>query len=146
MNNNVIGRWVMWQLQVPRQQIKKYLNYVIMKKKISAIVVLSVIILSIGVVLNLKSSNYVHSHEDHENCTELAQVKAGGINCPNCFRAYDDYGHCPLCDYLDCPNCGNHYLCIIDNICHHCGEWNPIMACKKCGLSYIECNCDEPEF
>ena len=82
-----------------------------MMKKISVAIVLSVIMLSVGLVLNFKTEECVHLHESHENCVELAQVRAGETHCPNCFREYDRYGHCPLCDYDDCPNCGNHYLC-----------------------------------
>ena len=117
-----------------------------MMKKISVAIVLSVIMLSVGLVLNFKTEECVHLHESHENCVELAQVRAGETHCPNCFREYDRYGHCPLCDYDDCPNCGNHYLCDIDNFCHHCGELNPLMTCKKCGESYIKCSCPEPDF
>ena len=44
-----------------------------MMKKISVAIVLSVIMLSVGLVLNFKSVECVHSHESHENCAELAQ-------------------------------------------------------------------------
>ncbi len=116
-----------------------------MMKKISVAIVLSVIMLSVGLVLNFKTEECVHLHESHENCVELAQVFSDSERCPTCFTYEDEWGHC-WCEYLDCPDCGNHKLCKADMICHHCGELNPIKTCKKCGESYIKCSCPEPDF
>lgn len=114
-----------------------------MLKKISMAIVLSVVMLSVGLVLNSKSVECVHSHESHENCAELAQVKVAGNNCLACGSIYDEGGFCPNCDYMDCPNCGNHTLNRLLNYCFKCGEPIQGYACEKCGRPYELCDCDE---
>ena len=119
------------------------LIFKIMLKKISVAIVLSVIMLGVGLVLNSKSVECIHSHENHENCAELAQARAGDHNCLACGSIYDEGGFCPNCDYMDCPNCGNHTLNRLLNYCFKCGEPIQGYACEKCGRPYELCDCDE---
>ncbi len=116
-----------------------------MKVKTIGAIVLSVIMLSVILVLNYQTTDCALSHNEH-NCIHLAQVNSTQSICEACFSGYDQYGHCPICDYNMCPNCGETKLCKDHYFCHHCGEWKPMRTCKKCGESYIECNCDEPDF
>ena len=114
-----------------------------MMKKISVAIVLSVIMLSVGLVLNFKSVECSHSHKHHDSCKEFAQIMTIESNCPTCFSVIDGLGFCPSCDYMYCPNCGDNTLNTLLNFCFKCGEPSQGYACEKCGKPYELCECDE---
>lgn len=118
-----------------------------MKKKAIITVVLSVIALSVGIVMNLNDSkcNDLHSIKSHNCEHHLTEARAADNQCPTCFRLYDEYGLCPLCDYEECSNCGNWTKMKYLNFCIVCLYGDPYEICENCGKKLRDCTCNKKE-
>ena len=82
--------------------------------------------------VSFHSEKCLHEHEHMLLCVV-------SDHCPNCFNRTDEFGLCPMCDYLDCPVCGNHSLPYGAN-CKECG-FNYFDICEEHGVPYEFCGC-----
>ena len=114
-----------------------------MKKKVLFCTLLSVVVLALGLVLSSSNSVNVESEKCHDCSEHLAEAKLIiDDRCEACFRYPDEYGLCPMCDYEDCPNCGEWKQIKNTNYCTNCNDRNPNNSCHLCGKLFKDCICD----
>ena len=132
-----------------------------------------------GLITKEKPVACVHEHHEGETCahehssdsynivsinlftqsSKQSMSRAGDQICSSCFYPIDEFGCCTFCDYVDCPNCGNHSLNPNNNICRKCGYYitsicpycgslvsicghSPEDFCGMCGEHKSRCVCD----
>ena len=112
-----------------------------MKKKLFIISLVLFALATIGVVIDFSNAQCSHSLDSH-NCSEhLTQVRNIDDRCPTCFRTYDIYGFCPLCDYETCPICSEWTYIKDMEFCVKCDNRVPEAVCNLCGKLLRDCNC-----
>ena len=90
----------------------------------------------------IPTDNDLHSIKSHNCEHHLTEARAVDNQCPTCFRLYDGYGLCPLCDYIECSNCGNWTKMKHLNYCIACFYEDPYEICDKCGKKLRDCTCN----
>ena len=110
-----------------------------------------------GIIYKEKPAACAHEHHEGETCnhehssdnynivsinlfTQLSQQPMSRADgwCQACGREKDQYNRCPMCDYWDCPQCGEHKLPKDGGSCLKCGFYE-IGICPSCSMPYTVC-------